>query len=68
MTQHCKNTCIKHRAKKQKLGYYPTGHKRCLICCIFLKWDGLYCPCCGAKLSQTPKNKKMLSKVEVFRY
>ena len=26
---------------------YSTGQKRCQICEIFIKWDGLWCPCCS---------------------
>ena len=26
------------------------GQKRCQICEIFIKWDGIFCPCCGCRL------------------
>jgi hypothetical protein len=30
--------------KPIEIGRYSTGQKRCQICEIFLKWDGLWCP------------------------
>jgi hypothetical protein len=28
------------------------------VCEIFLKWDGLWCPCCGYRLRTSPRNSK----------
>jgi hypothetical protein len=41
----CKGICIRHKAS----GRYATGSKRCQQCNLFIKWDGLWCPCCGYK-------------------
>ena len=44
----CKGICINHEAVKRLRGYrYIEGQKRCQICCVFLIWDGAFCPCCG---------------------
>lgn len=34
--------------------HYALGQKRCQVCCIFLEWDGLRCPCCNAMLRCRP--------------
>jgi len=47
----CKGICIRHKAQKPVgTGRYSTGQKRCQICELFLRWDGLWCPCCGYRL------------------
>ena len=48
----CKGICIRHKA----LGRYNSEHKRCQQCEIFIKWNGLRCPCCGYKLRTRPRN------------
>jgi len=35
-----------------------TDYKKCSKCCVFIKWEGLYCPCCGVRLSNRAKNNK----------
>ena len=53
----CKDICIRHKAQKPVgSGRYAIGQKRCQICEIFLKWDGLWCPCCGYRLRTKPRN------------
>jgi hypothetical protein len=39
----CKGICIRHKAQKPSgtSGRYTSGQKRCQICEIFIKWDGL---------------------------
>ena len=36
-------------------GWYKLGLKRCKACDVYLKWDGVWCPCCNGKLSTRPK-------------
>ena len=63
----CKGICIYHKAKKESIrGYYVSGQKRCQICEIFIKWDGLWCPCCGSKLRTGPRNMKYKIKMRVI--
>jgi hypothetical protein len=26
------------------------------MCEVFIKWEGVWCPCCGSKLRTKPKN------------
>ena len=48
----CKGVCIRHKASSR----YATGQKRCQVCELFIKWNGLSCPCCGYKLRTKPRN------------
>ena len=60
----CKGICIRHKAQKPVgSGRYATGQKRCQICEIFIKWDGLWCPCCGYRLRTRPRNLKYKAKL-----
>ncbi len=55
----CKGICTRHKATGSLLGgRYKTGQKRCQICDIFIKWSGIWCPCCGYKLRSKPRNQK----------
>lgn len=55
----CKNICVRYKAIKTKNGSrYISGQKRCQVCDIFMRWDGLYCPCCGFKLRVKPRSPK----------
>jgi uncharacterized Zn finger protein (UPF0148 family) len=55
----CKGICIRHKATSR----YVTGNKRCQICELFIKWDGVFCPCCGYRLRIGPRNMKFKAKV-----
>ncbi len=53
----CKGICTRHKAIKPRgAGRYTTGQKRCQICNIFIKWEGLYCPCCGYRVRSRPRH------------
>ncbi len=56
----CKGICIKHRAQKPPpaISRYATGQKRCQVCELFIKWEGIFCPCCGCRLRTRPRNLK----------
>jgi hypothetical protein len=47
----CKGICIHHKAS----GRYIYGHKHCQQCEIFIKCNGVRCPCCGYKLRSRPR-------------
>lgn len=54
----CKGICKRYRAKKlSNLSWYGLGQGRCQVCEIFIKYDGVFCPCCGYKLRTKPRNK-----------
>jgi hypothetical protein len=57
----CKGICQQHKALRPANGSgggrrYSAGQKRCTICELFIKWNGLWCPCCGCRLRTKPKN------------
>ena len=55
----CKGICLSLKAQKPVgVGRYAAGQKRCQACEIFIKWDGLWCPCCGYRLRTKPRNMK----------
>jgi hypothetical protein len=55
----CRGICVRHKATKPVgTGRYTIGQKRCQGCEIFLKWEGLWCPCCGYRLRTKPRNLK----------
>ena len=56
----CKNICVEYKAKKPVGGMrYLAGQKRCQHCQLFIKWDGVRCPCCSTKLRSNPRRKEM---------
>ena len=72
MPQRCKGTCqqlleCRYDLDKEVRKYirygYLNGYKRCSICEIFIKWDGLWCPCCGYRLRTKPRNLKYKAKL-----
>ena len=65
----CKGICIRHRAQRPAnyFGRYATGQKRCQLCSIFMKWDGLWCPCCGCRVRTKPRNSKFKQKLKIIR-
>lgn len=57
----CKGICYKYKSKKSIFngnGRYALGQKRCSICAIFVKWDGISCPCCNFTLRTKPRNTR----------
>ncbi len=55
----CKGICIRYKSS----GRYATGNKRCNQCNLFIKWNGLLCPCCGYKLRTRPRHSKYKEKL-----
>ena len=57
---HCKGICIRYRAGSNT---YASGYKRCRACDLFMKWDGILCPCCKHKLRARPRNPRLNAKL-----
>ncbi|MFB1006668.1 MAG: hypothetical protein QMC57_03370, partial [Nitrosopumilus sp.] len=56
--------CVRYKAQKPVgTGRYASGQRRCQICEIFIKWEGLWCPCCGYRLRTKPRNLKYKAKL-----
>ncbi len=69
----CKGICIRHKAPRPVIGdRYSTGQKRCQVCEIFIKWDGLWCPCCNYRLRMKPRNMdyrdKLRARKKIAKY
>lgn len=63
----CKGVCEKYKIAKPSVnsdGRYKMGQKRCSTCEIYVKWDGLHCPCCGSQLRYRPRNTKNRKKLQ----
>ena len=56
----CQGICHRYKITKgkQNESWYKKGAKRCTTCAIYIKWDGLWCPCCGYMLRNKPKNNQ----------
>lgn len=48
----CKQICLKYKSK----GRYINGSRRCQTCDIFIKYIGVWCPCCGYRLRNNARN------------
>jgi len=60
----CKGICTRYKVQKTVgTGRYASGQRRCQICEIFIKWEGLWCPCCGYRLRTKPRNLKYKAKL-----
>ena len=57
---YCRGICVRYKPVCQtpSEGRYVNGQKRCQHCEVYIKWDGLYCPCCDNRLRTKPRNKK----------
>jgi len=52
-------SCQGIRAIKPTLGgRYEIGQKYCPICCVFVEWEGVFCPCCHYLLRTKPRNSQ----------
>jgi hypothetical protein len=64
----CKGICLRHRAQKPAVASYSRyamGQKRCQICEIFIKWDLLWCPCCGCRMRTRSRSSKYKSNLKI---
>ena len=62
----CQGICHRYKITKGKQdeSWYKKGDKRCTTCAIYIKWEGLWCPCCGYMLRNKLKvtNTEKISK------
>ena len=59
MAGKCTGICgFKYEVKKKgNGGAYNKGYKWCKNCIVFIKWDGIFCPCCRMKMRVGVRNK-----------
>lgn len=68
MAPMCKGICERYKATKPIDGRrYFSGQKRCKTCSVFIKWEGLWCPCCGYRLRMMPQHTKHREKLRVLK-
>ncbi len=68
MPLECKGVCDKYKATRPSGGKrYSIGQKRCTSCSIFIKWEGLWCPCCGCRLRTMPQHTKDRNELRAIR-
>lgn len=50
----CKGVCILRYDAKPSVGNRSNkiGMAKCKTCGVRFLWEGLYCPCCGARMSK----------------
>ena len=63
----CNNICLRYKSKKPKenKSRYEDGQKFCTGCSIFVRWEGLWCPCCGYMLKRGPKSRRFRNKLNL---
>jgi len=63
----CKGICKNYKATKPHniATRYGSGQKRCTTCDIFVKYDGVYYPCCNVMLRTKPKGAKTRQKLMI---
>jgi hypothetical protein len=66
-TMTCKGICHRHRAQERSGGRYANGQKRCQVCQIYMKCDGLRCPCCRSKLRTRSRNSVFKKRFPVIK-
>jgi uncharacterized paraquat-inducible protein A len=54
--QTCEKICLKYKIKYEHDVYSHKDVKRCPECQIFMKYEGVYCPCCNVRLRGRPRN------------
>lgn len=68
MSGVCNGICPRYKVTKPKNGgRYAANQKRCKICEIFIKYEGVRCPCCGYKLRIKARYSKSKTNLEEKR-
>lgn len=64
----CNGYCLKFQYRKTRGRRidYALGDKRCNHCEVYLKYDGIFCPCCGIRLRYTSRWRRY--QIEHARY
>ncbi len=67
LTLECRGLCLtKYKFDRQggNSQLYLQGAKRCQSCNgRYIKWEGIFCPCCNCRLRLKPRKSKLKEKV-----
>jgi len=66
----CRGMCYEYKnlvVPRNGTYYYKWENARCSICVIYVKWDGIYCPCCGYRLRRRPRGSEAAIKCQTNR-
>lgn len=58
---NCKGVCTKYHTTGR---YNKPENAFCACCSIFIKWEGIHCPCCMARLRRRPRSTSKNSTVK----
>ena len=47
--------------------YIKQENCRCSICMKYLKWEGMFCPCCGYRVRRRPRGSESAIKCQIKR-
>jgi hypothetical protein len=51
----CSEKCLNYQAKQGwGMSRYADGQKYCTLCRVYVKFDGVLCPCCKIELRTSP--------------
>ena len=68
LSKHCKGKCEDYKYSRKGRHGMPrlsADFARCRTCDVYLKWDGIYCPCCTVKVSRTARGRN--AKIQQIR-
>ncbi|HWP78708.1 MAG TPA: hypothetical protein VNL34_03550 [Candidatus Nitrosotenuis sp.] len=55
----CKGYCkTKYRYLLGEISLKYNGQKRCGVCDVYMRWDGVKCPCCRSVLHVRPRHSR----------
>ena len=60
LSKHCKGKCEDYKYSRKGRHGMPrlsADFARCRTCDVYIKWDGIHCPCCTVKVSRTARGK-----------
>ena len=68
--EYCRGICkqYKNHVKPTDGNYYDKQENcRCSMCEMYMKWEGMFCPCCGYRVRRRPRSKEAAMKCQVQR-
>ena len=69
--RHCESIICNlavYEPKKRVTNAGEKGYRRCSNCEVYLKYQGIFCPCCSNRMKVSPNNNKSRKKVSEKRF